>query len=161
MELINELYDLKAMIGDKIADANKKLKKANGVMDMNDIEIVDKLTHSMKSLVTTCAMLEAENDGGYSGAYMPSAPVHYPIRGEYSGRRGESRDDGYSREDRYGRGNDGGYSRYGYSRENRNGYGYSRKSDMTDQLRQLMEDAPDDMTRMEIKKLVDKMESQR
>jgi hypothetical protein len=67
------------------------------------------------------------------------------------------RDDGYSRN---GRGNGGGYSRNGYSRGNR--YGYStRTEDMTEQLIQMMEDAPDEMTRMEIKKLVDKMENQR
>ena len=32
---------------------------------------------------------------------------------------------------------------------------------MGEQLRQMMEDAPDDLTRMEIKKLMDRMENQR
>ena len=59
--------------------------------------------------------------------------------GGYSGNRG-----GYSR-------NDGRYSRNGYS----------RNGDMGEQLRQMMEDAPDDLTRMEIKKLMDRMENQR
>ena len=61
MDIIKELYDMKETVGQKIADANKKLHKAGGAMDMSDIEIVDKLTHAMKSLVTTCAMLEAED----------------------------------------------------------------------------------------------------
>ena len=152
MDIIKELYDMKETVGQKIADANKKLHKAGGAMDMSDIEIVDKLAHTMKSLVSTCAMLEAE-DGEYSG----TGPLYYPVNTGYSGRRGEMRDDGYSRN---GRGNNGGYSRNGYSRGNR--YGYStRTEDMKEQLIQMMEDAPDEMTRMEIKKLVDKMENQR
>ena len=154
MDLIKELYDLKETVGQKIAEANQKIRKAGGAMDISDIDIVDKLAHSIKSLVTTCAMLEAE-DGGYSGDYMPR-----PVYG-FSGRRGEYRDDRYSRESRNGySGNGGGYSRNGYSRENRNGYS-TRTEDMTEQLIQMMEEAPDEMTRMKIKKLVDKMENQR
>ena len=153
MEIIKELYDMKEAVENKIAEANKKIRKANGLMDMSDIEIVDKLAHSMKSLVTTCAMLEAKEDDGYSGHY---GPMYYP--GEaygYSGR--ERRDDGYS-------GNRGGYSRNEsrYSRENRySRNGYSRTGNMTEQLRQMMDEAPDEMTRMEIKKLMDRMENQR
>ena len=152
MDIIKELYDMKETVGQKIADANKKLHKAGGAMDMSDIEIVDKLAHTMKNLVSTCKMLEAED-----GEYSETGPIYYPGNTGYSGRRGEMRDDGYSRN---GRGNNGGYSRNGYSRGNR--YGYStRTEDMTEQLIQMMEDAPDEMTRMEIKKLVDKMENQR
>jgi hypothetical protein len=67
------------------------------------------------------------------------------------------RDGGNSYDNRDGySGNRGGYSRNRYSRENRNGY--SRTGEMSDQLRQMMEEAPDDMTRMEIKKLMDKMD---
>ena len=133
MDIIKELYDMKETVGQKIADANKKLHKAGGAMDMSDIEIVDKLTHAMKSLVTTCAMLEAEEDGGYSGDMMPT------YGGNYSGK---------------GR-------RNGYGGERRNGYsgrmGYSRTGDMREQLRQMMEDAPDEQTRMEIRNLIDRM----
>lgn len=161
MDLIKELYDMKETVGQKIAEANKKIHKAGGTMDISDIEIVDKLAHSMKSLVTACAMLEAE-EKGYSNDRMPTGPVYYPgTTTGYAGRRGEYRDDGYSRESRDGSGNNGGYSRNGHSRENRNSYGYSRTGDMTDQLRQMMDEAPDEVTRMEIKKLIDKMEIQR
>jgi len=156
MDLLKELYDMKETVGHKIAQANKKIKSNGGDIANDDVEIVDKLTHSIKSLVTTCAMLEAEEDDGeYSGRYMPTynPGVHYG----YSRRDGM--DDGYSGENRNGySGNRGGYSRR-YSRENRNGY--SRTGDMTDQLRQMMEDAPDEITRMEIKKLVDQMDNRR
>ena len=154
MELINDLYDLKEIIGHKIADAKKKLQKANGTMDVSDIEIIDKLTHTMKSLVSTCVMLEAEEDGGYS---KYAGPVYHPeTTYGYAGRRGERRDDGYSREGRDGySGNNGGYSRNRYSRENRNGY--SRGMDWNEHLQMMMDEAPDEGTRMEIKKLMDRM----
>ena len=159
MDLIKELYDMEETVGQKIAEANKKIRKAGGTMDISDIEIVDKLSHSIKCLVTACAMLEAK-EKGYSNDRMPTGPVYYPgTTTGYAGSREEYRDDGYSRESRDGSGNNGGYSRNGHSRENRNSYGYSR--DMTDQLRQMMDEAPDEVTRMEIKKLVDKMEIQR
>ena len=45
----------------------------------------------------------------------------------------------------------------GYSR---NGNGYSGKGDMTDQLPQMMDEAPDDLTRREIQKLMERMENQ-
>lgn len=67
---------------------------------------------------------------------------------------------GYSRNGNGYSGNGGGYSRR-YSRESRDGYGYSGKGDMTDQLRQMMDEAPDDLTRREIQKLMERMENQR
>ena len=148
MDLLKEVYDLKETVGHKIAQANKKIKSNGGDIANDDVEIIDKLTHSLKSLVTTCAMLEAEeDDGGYSGRYAPmwNPGIAYGMdhRNSYENR------DGYS-------GNRGGYSRNRYSRETRNGY--SRAGDMADQLRQMMDEAPDDMTRNEIRKLMEKME---
>lgn len=147
MDLLKEVYDLKETVGHKIAQANKKIKANGGEIANDDVEIIDKLTHSLKSLVTTCAMLEAEDDDGYSGRYMPTWNPGVTYRRD-GGNSYDNRD-GYS-------GNRGGYSRNRYSRENRNGY--SRTGEMSDQLRQMMEEAPDDMTRMEIKKLMDKMD---
>ena len=129
MDLLKEVYDLKETVGHKIAQANKKIRSNGGDIENDDVDIVDKLSHSIKSLVTTCAMLEAEVVGGYSGRY---ARAYNP---------GIT----YARE-----GHDG------YSRENRNGY--SRTGSMTEQLRQMMDEAPDEMTRMEIRKLMDKMD---
>ena len=147
MDLLKEVYDLKETVGHKIAQANKKIKANGGDIANDDVEIIDKLTHSLKSLVTTCAMLEAEEDDGYSGRYMPTWNPGVTYRRD-GGNSYDNRD-GYS-------GNRGGYSRNRYSRENRNEY--SRTGEMSDQLRQMMEEAPDDMTRMEIKKLMDKMD---
>lgn len=131
--LIDELYEVKEAVGYEIGEANKRIKNAGGKISTADLDVIDKLAHSMKSLVTVCAMLEAEEDGGYSGDMMPT------YNGNYSGR---------------GR-------RNGYGGERRNGYsgrmGYSRTGDMREQLRQMMEDAPDEQTRMEIRNLMDHM----
>ena len=99
MDLLKEVYDLKETVGHKIAQANKKIKANGGDIENDHIGMIDELSHSIKSLVTTCAMLEAEEDGGYSGRYAPNwnPGVHYGYT---------SRDD-YSRN---GSGNDGGYS---------------------------------------------------
>ena len=147
MDVIKELCDMKDTIAQEIADANQRIRKNGGALDTGDVEIIDKLTHSMKSLATTVAMLEAQEDGGYSGRYMPTGPYYPGTTYGYSGRDGH----GYSR-------NGGGYSRND-GRYSRNGY--SRTGDMSEHLRQMMDDAPDEMTRMEIKKLIDRMDNQR
>ena len=48
----------------------------------------------------------------------------------------------------------GSYKRDSMGRYSRDGYS---RSDLTDKLRELMNEAPDDHTRMEIKRLIDKM----
>lgn len=155
MDLLKEVYDMKETVGHKIAQANKKIKANGGDISNDDVDIVDKLSHSIKSLVTTCAMLEAEEEG-YSGHYMPMPAYGYSRNG--NGYSGDG--NGYSRNGNGYSGNGGGYSRR-YSRESRDGYGYSGKGDMTDQLRQMMDEAPDDLTRREIQKLMERMENQR
>ena len=115
MDMIRELNELKGTIYNEIVEANKEIKKAGGDLNSGDIEMIDKLTHAMKSLVTTCAMLEAEDDG-YSGNY-------------------------------------GGYARK-YSREGRNGYS---RMDWNERLRIMMDEAPDEQTRMDIKRMMDRM----
>lgn len=147
MDLMKELYEAKETVGNEIGDLNKKIRNNGGKITGADVDMLDKLTHSMKSLATTCAMLEAEEEG-YSGHYMPM-PYGYSRNGN-----------GYSRNGNDHSGNGGGYSRR-YGRESRDGYGYSGKGDMTDQLRQMMDEAPDDLTRREIQKLMERMENQR
>ena len=143
MDIYKELCDLKETIGNEISQANKEIKKAGGDLNTGDIEMIDKLTHAMKSLVTTCAMLEA--DDRYSGDYMPTDPYYGGTR-RYSYNRNSGNYGGYARND----------SRYG--RENRN-MGYSRGMDWNEQLRKMMDEAPDEATRMDIKTLMDRMAS--
>ena len=107
------MYDLKNMLCDELDEIARK-----GELSTGDLDVVDKLTHSIKSLVTIMAM----DEGGYSGARRRDSMGRY-ADGRYY-------DDGE---------NDGGYSgrRY-YERR------YSRdegKSHMTHQLEKMMEEA--------------------
>jgi len=136
MDYINDLHELCETIAEEIKEINKKIEKADGKMSAGDLEVIDKLTHAMKSIKTTIAMLEA--DGGYSGHYM--APYYgRSYRGNSYGRgRGAKRDS-------MGR----------YSRE-----GYSRAGDLADRLYTLMEDAPNEHIKDEFRRLAEKIEQQ-
>jgi len=74
------------------------------------------------------------------------------MRGDYSNERG-----GYSNE-RGGYSNERG-GNYSNRSEYSNRGGYSRNSNMIMELRELMEDAPDERTRMEFEKFIRKMEN--
>lgn len=78
--------------------------------------------------------------------------------GSYAGRRGARRDSmgRYSREGGSYRGS---YARDGYARDE----GYSRHGDrneMIENLRSMMDEAPDENTRREIQRLISKMEQE-
>lgn len=154
-EFIEELYTLCEILEKDLTKTNEKLRMAGGEMTGADLEYVDKLTHAIKSIKTTMAMMEADdeysNEGGsYGGSY----------RGGQGGNRGGSNRGGSNRGGSYGgsyargrgrgarRDSMGRYSREGYSRE---------AEDMVSQLRELMEDAPDEQTRMEIQRMVDRL----
>lgn len=142
MELLKELKDLKETIANEITQANKEIKKSGGDLNTGDIEMIDKLTHSMKSLITACAMLEAEDDGGYSERYMP----------------GYFRDDGYTRRNSYGRNGSGNYGSYAKNEGRYSRNGYSRM-DWNEHLRMMMDEAPDEQTRMDIKRMMDRTQN--
>ena len=151
--IMKDLHELCETIARAIATANGKIREAGGKVTTADVEYIRNLTHSLKSVKATIAMIESEQDDGdeYSGRYS---------RDGYS-RRGYSRDGGsydggsyargrgrYARRDSMGRySNDGGYSR-----------DYSRDGDMAEQLRELMQDAPDEQTRQDIQRLISKIE---
>ena len=104
MHNIEDLHELCETISREIGEANEKIRKAGGKLSAGDVDYIDKLSHTLKSLKTTIAMMEAED--GESGRYsMP----HYGNGNSYnyggSYRRGRDRmgrytsygmDDGYS-----------------------------------------------------------------
>lgn len=86
--IIDELYEMKDAVSYEIGEANKRIKNAGGKISTSDLDVIDKLAHSLKSIVTTCAMLEAENNG-YSGNYpMRGSSYRGEYREGYSGHRG-------------------------------------------------------------------------
>lgn len=152
---MEELYKLKETLCAELEEYAKK-----GKMSAGDLEIVDKLSHSIKNIDK---IIEKYDESEYSGAMGYSNRMNYG-RGGYSNERGGR--DGYSNER-------GGYSNENYSmardgrgrgsnarRDSRGRYsseGYSGH-DMVMELRDLMEDAPDERTRMEFEKFIRKME---
>ena len=124
MDSRKDLESLCEIVSDQIGDITRKIK--NSGMSSGDLETIDKLTHTMKSIKGVLSMME--DDDGYSSRYMP----YYG--GSYRGRKRDS------------------MGRYSGER------GYSR-NDLADKMRDLMDEAPDDRTRQEIKRMIEKMEA--
>ena len=119
---MESFYELKKILCRELEDVAKK-----GELSAGDLDVVDKLTHSIKSLVTIMAMEEGgySNDGGYSGARRRDSMGRYADSGSYGGSYGRYYDD---------RSMDGGYSGRRYSRE-------EGKSSMIKQFESLMQEA--------------------
>ena len=135
--MYDELKHICEILENELANVNKKLDKSDGVLSGDDISYIDKLTHSIKSIKTTIAMMEAE-DGGESGRYMPHSYGMYGTNGGYNGNS-------------YRRGRDS-MGRYTSRR------GYSYDDGMIEELRSLMESAPDERTKSEFRQFISKME---
>ena len=171
MDYEKELYELCETIKEEIGEANEKIKKAGGKLSGSDVEYIDKLTHSLKSIQAVMAMMEDDGEDEYSGASYARNGRGGNRGGSYRGGsyrggsyRGSSYDDGmmtggengsYARD---GRGRGSNARRDSMGRYSSRMDGYSRHGDVVESLREVMEEAPDDRTRMEIQRLIEKME---
>lgn len=149
MEYLNDLYEMCEILSRELGEANDKIREAGGKLTVGDLEYVDKLTHAIKSVKTTIAMIESEDEE--SGMYMPYGRSY--ARGD--GNRG-SRNENMGRTYRDG-------SSYARRRDSRGRYssrrGSSYDNGMIEELRDLMEQAPDESTKKEFHKLITKLES--
>ena len=139
-DLYDDLSELCETLSDELKKTNQKLEKSGGVMTSGDLEYIDKLTHALKSVKTTKAMMES----GYSGRSYND--------GSYAGMNNEGRRSyrSYDQGRSYARGRNARRDSMGrYSRDN---------DEMIMELRELMEDAPDEETRMEFQKFIQKVE---
>ena len=149
---MHELYELKDKLLQELEEYGSKELSA-GTLD-----VVDKLSHAVKNLCKIIEMKEDEEE--YSGAMMGGmGGTSYARGGNRGGSRGgsyrgsyEGRGGSYAR----GRGSNAKRDSMGrYSSER----GYSRDGmEMADQLRDLMDDAPNDAIRMDIERLLRKVE---
>ena len=114
------LYKLSDMICDELDEYARK-----GELSASSLDVVDKLSHALKSIKTIIAMEETSD--GYSGTYN-----RHPYYRGSSYARGRKRDS---------------MGRYSGSVD-----------DMVGKLHDLMEEAPDESMREEIKRLVNKIE---
>ena len=149
MDYIKDLHELCETLSREIGEANEKIRAAGGKLSAGDLEYVDKLTHALKSVKATIGMMEDED--GYSG--------YYPMwRGAYAdGTNGGNMGGTSNRSYR------GSYrGSYAQRRDSRGRYsgerGYSRDGGMVEELRELMEDAPDERTKQEFQRFIEKIE---
>ncbi len=147
-----------------LAKVNRQVRDAGGELNPSNVEYIDKLTHTIKSLETTKAMKEASEDqerggygargdrGGYGlrypGGYYPGSM--YPVGGYRDGYADGGMRDGY--------GMRGGY-RDGYGRnQDRDAAGrYADDMGMREKLRTMMANTRDENTRQEIQRMMDTM----
>lgn len=133
------MHKLIEYVCDELKELERKADK-DGKLSMAEIQYMDTLAHAKKNLLTGDAMMEAE--GGESGYYMP----------RYGGYYGKDGDNGsYRGGNSYARRRDS-MGRYTSRRGS-----MSYDSGMVDELRDLMEQAPEESKR-DFQKLIDKIE---
>lgn len=161
MNLLNDLHELCEKLTMKLNEVNGRLKQAGSEINSDDLGIIDKLTHALKSIKTVIAMEEYPD--GYSGEYS----------GEYSREGGWNYNRPYYTSGNYYMGNsgvrrmrdsmgrftsrDGGYSNGNYSR----GDGYSRdasRKKMVQKLETLMDDTMSEQERMAIEECINRID---
>jgi hypothetical protein len=151
---MHELYELKDKLLQELEEYGSKELSA-GTLD-----VVDKLSHAVKNLCKIIEMKEDEEE--YSGDMMGNRMMggtSYARGGNRGGSRGGSSRGSYE-------GLGGSYARGRGSNARRDSMGryssergYSRDGmEMADQLRDLMEDAPDEAIRKDIERLLRKVE---
>lgn len=146
MDYMKDLHELCETISREIADANEKVRAAGGKMSAGDVDYIDKLTHTLKSIKATIAMMDDE-EGEYSSRAYPGG-----MGGSYR----YSRMGGSYRGGSYARGRGGNARRDNMGRYSSNGY--SRDDGMADELREMMEDAPNETIKRDIQRIVEKIE---
>ena len=131
MDKTEILHELCEALMEELETIAEKIRKSG--MSAGDLETVDKLSHALKSIKTTIAMMEA--DEGYSGEYRPRYGTYHDPRNNMS----------YARKrDSMGR-----YSRRGYS--------YADNMDgLLDEMREMLPDRPDEKRR-KAEKLMDEL----
>lgn len=140
-EKTRTLYELCQTVERELEEANEKIRKA-GKMTAGDVDYIDKLTHTMKSIKTTIAMIEG--DYGYSGRYYDGRMYHYDGNSYARGRGSQAKRDSMGR---YSSRMDGRYSRD------------DAKADMIDDIKDIMHDAPDERTKQKFQRFISELES--
>lgn len=136
---MQKMEELRDMLCEELDKITKK-----GELSAGSLDIVDKLTHSIKSIDTIMAMEEAgySNEGGYSNARGRGSNARRDSMGRYS--RNYMYDGGSSYEgDSYG----------GYSTRRRGGYS---RDEAMDELKEHLHQMKNMVQDEESKRMVDK-----
>lgn len=148
---IDTLYDLCDIVSKELETANEKINNAGGELSAGDLEYLDKLTHTLKSLKTSIMYMENDldnNSGFWDDRYRDS--MENRRGGSYArGGRGNSNARGGSY--RGGRGDS--YARGGRS------YGRDEsREDFIAELEMLIERAPDERTKQKFEHMLNEMQ---
>lgn len=137
------MHKLMEYICDELEELERKAEK-EGKLSMAEIEYGDKLAHFKKNILSSEQLWE---DSEYSMA-----------DGSYAGNsytRGGNRSNSYARSGNRSSRRRGGANQYGSYAMG----GYSREgADLADELRSMMQEAPDERTRMEFERFIKKIE---
>lgn len=142
MHELDTLYDVCETLNRELEESNEKIRKAGGKMSAGDLEVVDKLTHAIKSVKTTIAMIEAEGD--YSRDY-DSMDVNSMNRRSMDSRTMRGRSNARGRTGNVRRDSMGRYSRA------------EAEDAMMDALEDYMENVTDPNKKREVERFMDKM----
>lgn len=144
------MHKLIEYICGELEDLERKSEKEG--LSMAEVQYGDTLAHFKKNLLKSEEMMGEDEYSMAGGSYEDS----YARRGQ-SRRSGRYMSGGSYRSYARGRGSNARRDNMGrYSRED----GYSMASeDMVDELRELMQDAPDEQTRKEFQKFIQRIES--
>ena len=142
---MHELNELKELLMKELEEYGSK-----GEMSAGTLDVVDKLTHTIKNLCKIIEEAEYSEAGSYAGG-------SYARGGSYAS---DGRGGNYSNNMSM---NGGSYARGGGRGRGRNAARdsmgrYSSEGNFAEELRELMEDAPDERTRKELERLAMKME---
>lgn len=172
------MHKLMEYICDELEELDRKAGK-EGKLSMAEIEYADKLAHIKKSILTSEEMWD---DSEYSMAGAGSGQSRMmgggssyrrgggsSRRGGGSSREGSSREGGGSSREggssyeggggsSYARGRGRNARRDSMGRYSSDGYSMGGSEELVEELRDLMQDAPDDRTRQEFQKFIQKLE---
>lgn len=143
---MDELYKLKDMLCKELEEYGSK-----GEMSAGSLSTIDTLAHALKNL-DKIIMYKEEGDE-YSNRAYPDG-----MGGSYRGGRGTSYRGSYM-----GNGSSYARGRMNARRDSMGRYsgnGYSRDDGMVEELRELMQDAPNETIKRDIQRIVDKIEQQ-
>lgn len=126
------MHKLMGYINNQIDDIERKAEK-DGKLSMSEVEYLDKLAHIKKSLLTSEAM-DDESEYSQNDGRRYSRGRYYDGMGSYA--RGRN-----ARRDSMGR------------------YSTAEAADMVDDIKDLMHNAPDQQTKQEMQRIINRLES--
>ena len=148
MHEVDTLYDICDMLNRELDEYSEKVRKAGGKLSAGDLEVIDKLTHAIKSVKTTIAMIEHEDDYSNDGR-----GYEYNRGGNRSNARGGRSYDGDMRGMSNARGRTGNVRRDDMGRYSRD----EAEDDLMNKLQEYMQLTDEPEKKQEIKRFMKKL----